>query len=73
MTHAKIIREMQQSDQVVHVIRERQADDLVKERLVRRVTIQPTPVKGRAAVNLTALGKAYGTQPTPDRQQDSNS
>lgn len=64
-----IIREMQQSDQVVHMIGSKQADDLVKAGLVRRVTVSPPAPKGRTAVNLTARGKAYrGGRITPAEQ-----
>lgn len=59
MSKSDIIREMQQSDQVVHTIGARQADDLVKARLVRKVNQQPAAGKGRQHVSLTALGKAY--------------
>lgn len=61
MSHSKIIREMQESDQVVHVIRSRTATELIADRLVRYVTVQPAPPKGQTAVSLTALGKAAPT------------
>lgn len=59
MSKPDIILEMQQSDQVVHVIGSKQADDLVKAGLVRRVTVSPPAPKGRTAVNLTTRGKAH--------------
>lgn len=69
MSKPDIIREMQQSDQVVHTIGSRQADDLVKAKLVRKVNQQPEAGKGRQHVSLTALGKAYTgghiTEPEP--------
>lgn len=68
MSKPDIIREMQQSDQVVHVIGSKQADDLVKAGLVRRTTISPPAPKGRTAVNLTTRGKAHKGRITPAEQ-----
>ena len=56
---------MQQSDDLIHIVRVRQAKELLKDRLVRRVTIQPTPPKGKVALSLTALGRAMKVDTAP--------
>jgi hypothetical protein len=58
MSTNRIITEMQQSGQVVHVVSARTARSLIKRGLVRATVIQPAPVDG-VAVNLTVLGKSW--------------
>lgn len=54
-----VIRKMQQSTDVVHVIGSAQADELAKAGLVRKTVVSPPAPQGRQAVNLTTLGKAW--------------
>lgn len=57
----KILTDMQESDQVVHVISGTQAEKLLSDGFVRRVTIDPAPTGSKVAVNLTAKGRGYKT------------
>lgn len=73
MSHDRIIREMQQSDQVVHVIPSRTARALARRGLVRLTVVRPEPDEG-TAVNLTVLGKSYRVNsaapaPAPEPEQ----
>jgi len=58
MSTNRIITEMQQSGQVVHIVSARTARSLIKRGLVRATVIQPAPVDG-VAINLTVLGKSW--------------
>jgi len=49
---------MKQSTQVVHVLKRADAQPLLDAKLVRRVSIQPPPKRGKVAVNLTVLGRS---------------
>ena len=53
----RIIAEMQQSGQVVHVIPRRTALAFQKRGLVRLTVVSPAPIDG-TAVNLTVIGKS---------------
>jgi hypothetical protein len=78
MSTARIISDMQQSKQVVHIVSARTARSLVKRGLVRATVIQPAPIEG-VAVNLTVLGKSYRAKsatseqlPAPQPQTESD-
>jgi len=62
-----IITDMQQSDQVVHLVRTADAEPLIEARLLRRTSIDPPAPRGKTAVNLTVLGRGYrSVTVTPD-------
>ncbi len=69
MTKRSILAEMQQSDQVVHVIDAKAAEPLLAAKLVRRVTIDPPAPKGKIAVNLTSAGRG-ATAPANPTEED---
>ena len=59
MSKKSVMRDMQQADELIHTIGSRQADELAKAKLVRKVTMQPEAGQGRTHVSLTARGRAW--------------
>lgn len=59
MSKKSVMREMQQSSDLIHNIGSKQAEELAAARLVRIVTTDPPAAQGRANVNLTAVGKVW--------------
>lgn len=62
----KILAELHQSKDVVHVMSEKRVKGLIQDGFLRRVTIQPAPRKGLVAVNLTMKGKREATKAMPE-------
>lgn len=69
---SKILSEMAQSDDAVHVVRLKDAEPLLKDGSLRRVNMQPEPKEGKVAVFLTIKGRAKAqtkqSEPEPNKE-----
>lgn len=64
-----ILKQMQDSAQVVHNVRSRTARSMINNRLAREVSVQPAPPKGWIALCLTTKGRSYGADEPGDEDQ----